>query len=194
LGFENEDKGIRNAIYDASNKNLVILAAASNNGSIDSAKRMAFPARIHGRVIAIRSATGFGRRAESSPGRSDSDDNFAILGEGIEAAWPRRLNDDRPTRFVSGTSYATPLAAGVAALIMEFAIQKDKGGPNLKKDALDILMSYRGVRKMFEYMSATPDNSVNVDCRIILPWNLFDPEMAYEGLAHVIDRQLKKAS
>ncbi|KAK4034628.1 peptidase S8/S53 domain-containing protein [Parachaetomium inaequale] len=194
LGFESEDKGIRDAICDASNKNVVILAAASNSGSIDSTKRVSFPARIHGRVIAVRSATGFGRRADSSPGRSDGDDNFAILGEGIEAAWPQHLNDGRPTRFVSGTSYATPLAAGVAALIMEFSIQKDKRGPNLKKEALDVLMSYRGVRKMFEFMSATQDNSVNVDCRMISPWRLFDPEMAYEGLAHVIEHQLKNAS
>jgi hypothetical protein len=194
LGFENEDQEIRKAIREAANRDKVILTAASNSGFIDPTKRVSFPARMSGQVISIRSATGHGDRAAASPRRSDGDDNFAILGEGIEAAWPASLNDGQLTRFVSGTSFATPVAAGVAALLMEFSMQKGvRGAPNLNGDLQHVLMQYRGIRKMFEYMSATQDNSVNVDCRVIYPWLLFDP-VEYDGTLSIIRKQLRNAS
>jgi hypothetical protein len=50
------------------------------------------------------------------------------------------------------------------------------------------------IRKTFEHVSATQDNSLNVDCRIIYPWRLFDTDMKYEGIAYTIEQQLKNAS
>ncbi|EWC48474.1 hypothetical protein DRE_02243 [Drechslerella stenobrocha 248] len=191
LGFEREDESIRRAVRDAHNRDKIILAAASNSGSIIPHKRVAYPARIQGQVLSIRSATGQNVRSHASPTPSNGDDNFMVLGEGIKAAWPTTLNNGYLTRYVSGSSFATPVAAGIAALLMEFSIQKEKSGPNIPKESAAILWTYRGIRKVFQNMSAVDDQSMNVDCRMICPWKLFDPDRGYEGCRIEINRLMQ---
>jgi hypothetical protein len=193
LGFEREDNDIRQAIYDAYSKDKIILAAASNSGSIIPNRRVSYPARIQGQVLSIRSASGQSVRSHASPKPSDGDDNFMILGEGIEVAWPRHLNGGNLTRYVSGSSFATPVAAGIASLVMEFSKQRDKKGPNVSKESADTLWTYRGIRKIFRYMSVIDDQSVNVECSMICPWKLFDPDRDYEGYGLEIKKLMKSA-
>jgi hypothetical protein len=77
---------------------------------------------------------------------------------------------------------------------MELSIQKGLGGvPNLDEKLQRVLMQYRGIHQMFEFMSATQDNSLNVDCRIIYPWLLFDP-VDNDGTLSTIRKQLRNAS
>jgi hypothetical protein len=147
-----------------------------------------YPANIQGQVLSIRSATGFGSRSPASPVRSDGDDNFMILGEGIKAAWPPHLNESGcESRYVSGSSFATPVAAGIAALVLEFSMQQGRKGPNVSPPHRAILWSYRGLRRIFLYMSTIDDQSVNIDCRMIAPWKLFNPERDYEGYKYEIE-------
>lgn len=193
LGFEREDDAIRQAVQDAFTKDKIILAAASNSSSIIPKKRVSYPARIQGQVLSIRSATGQNVRSDASPKPSDGDDNFMILGEGIEAAWPLDLNEDHPTRYVSGSSFATPVAAGIASLVLEFSIQRGKRGPNVPKESAGTLWTYRGIRKIFRYMSAVDDQSVNIDCSMIYPWKLFDADGDYEVYGLEIKRLMKSA-
>lgn len=190
LGFEQEDDAIRCAILSAFTKNKIIFAAASNSGSIIPNKRVSYPARIHGQVLSIRSASGESVRSSASPKPSDGEDNYMTLGEGIKAAWPPDLNEGL-TRYVSGSSFATPLAAGIACLALEFSIQKGKGGPNIPSEIKTILWTYRGIRKIFQYMSAIDDQSINVDCKMIYPWKLFDPDWDYEGYGLEIKKLMK---
>ena len=191
LGFEREEDTISQAVLEAFTKKKVIMAAASNSGSTIPNKRVAYPARIAGQVLSIRSATGQNVRSSASPTPSDGDDNFMILGEGIEAAWPRRLNGSSLTRYVSGTSFATPVAAGIASLILEYSIQRGKSGPNVPKESADLLWTHRGIRKIFRSMCAVDDQSVNVDCSMICPWSLFDRDRRYEACGFEIERLMK---
>jgi hypothetical protein len=193
LGFEREDDAIRQAVQDAFTKDKIILAAASNSSSIVPKKRVSYPARIQGQVLSIRSATGQNVRSHASPKPSDGDDNFMILGEGIEAAWPPDLNEDCLTRYVSGSSFATPMAAGIASLVLEFSIQRGKRGPNVPKESVGTLWTYRGIRKIFRRMSAVDDQGMNVDCSMIYPWGLFDPDADYEVYGLNIKLQMKNA-
>ncbi|RYP06779.1 hypothetical protein DL765_009367 [Monosporascus sp. GIB2] len=172
-------------------KKKIILAAASNSGSIIPDKRVSYPARIQGQVLGIRSATGQSERSPASPKGSAGDDNFMILGEGIEAAWPPNLNEGHLTRYVSGSSFATPLAAGIASLILEFSIQRGKRGSNVPKESTDTLWSYRGIRRIFRYMSAVDDQSANTDCDMICPWKLFDLNRDYDAYGLEIKRLMK---
>ncbi len=191
FGFEREDEAIRLVVQDASNKGKIILAAASNSGSIIPDKRVSYPARIQGLTLSIRSATGHGERSHASPKPSNGDDNFMVLGEGIKAAWPLHLNEGSPTRYVSGTSFATPVAAGIASLVLEFSIQQGKHGPNIAKESAGTLWSYRGIQKIFQNMSAVDDQIANGDCRMICPWKLFDRDRKYEGYGIEIERLME---
>ncbi|KAF3317975.1 hypothetical protein TWF173_009795 [Orbilia oligospora] len=193
LGFESEDNGIRRAILNAHIRNKIIFAAASNSASLVPELRVSFPARMCGQVISIRSASGQSVRSNASPIASDGDDNFMTLGEGIEAAWPSDLNDGNPTRYVSGTSFATPVAAGIAALILEFSVQqgKVKGDSNLEAADRAILWSHRGVRKIFQVMSTIVNRDNKPDCRMVYPWGLFDNKRKYPGHAMEINRWLQ---
>ncbi|KAJ5369317.1 uncharacterized protein N7496_009077 [Penicillium cataractarum] len=195
FGFDRQVDPIRLAIQDAFNLNKIVLAAASNSGSLSLEKRVTYPANVQGQVLSIRSATGFGSRSLASPTRSDGDDSFMILGEGIKAAWPPYLNESGcKTRYVSGSSFATPVAAGIAALVLEFSMQRGRHGPNVSPPQRAILRSYRGLRRVFLYMSTIDDQSVNIDCRMIAPWRLFNPERDYEGHKYEIEMLMNSTS
>lgn len=73
-------------------------------------------------VICIKSTDGFGNPSEFNPKPPRHDRNFCIIGEGIEAAWPVQLGDGH-VKAASGTSVATPIAAGIAALVLQYARQ-----------------------------------------------------------------------
>ncbi|KAM5364932.1 hypothetical protein ACJA88_012774 [Fusarium oxysporum] len=88
----------------------LIFAAASNSGG--NGKR-AYPANEAG-VFAIHATKGDGSTPEDlNPPRLHGPDNFATLGWKIPSSW----NGDDV--FISGTSFATPVAAAMAANLME---------------------------------------------------------------------------
>ncbi|KAF3923713.1 Subtilisin [Dactylellina cionopaga] len=193
LGFEDRDDAIFQAVTHAFNQQKIILAASSNSGSIIPSKSVAFPARMLGHVLNIRSATGQSVRSPASPKALKGDDNFMILGEGIEAAWPKEPQDaSYTTRFVSGTSFATPVAAGIASLVLEFSVQKSKSGCNIPEDIAGILWTYNGIRKIFRYMSGVDEENFNADCSMIYPWKLFDDDRDYDGYKSEIKMLMKR--
>ncbi|KAL5585948.1 hypothetical protein FOBRF1_015818 [Fusarium oxysporum] len=88
----------------------LIFAAASNSGG--NGKR-SYPANEAG-VFAIHATKGDGSTPENlNPPRLHGPDNFATLGWKIPSSW----NGDQV--FISGTSFATPVAAAIAANLME---------------------------------------------------------------------------
>ncbi|EXK27691.1 hypothetical protein FOMG_15919 [Fusarium oxysporum f. sp. melonis 26406] len=88
----------------------LIFAAASNSGG--NGKR-SYPANEAG-VFAIHATKGDGSTPENlNPPRLHGPDNFATLGWKIPSSW----NGDKV--FISGTSFATPVAAAMAANLME---------------------------------------------------------------------------
>jgi len=82
----------------------------------------AYPAR-HDEVICIHSVDANGNRSKFSPTASTSDDNFATIGEAVESTWPLGLCDGQGQNYLykSGTSFATPIAVGIAAFLLEYS-------------------------------------------------------------------------
>lgn len=129
LGFVLEDDEMRDEIRKASANNILIFAAAANN-TTNEVIPIRFPARMQ-EVFAIFSSNAQGRPSDYNPPPKSSRKNFMFPGEKIEGAWPASLSDketfvrNKATyKVLDGTSCATPIAAAIAAGVLEFAWQE----------------------------------------------------------------------
>ncbi|SPQ26064.1 5a998593-682c-4a12-938d-bc56394e45c7 [Thermothielavioides terrestris] len=120
FGFPRGSREIQDEIEKALHHRKILFAAASNDGS-NTAR--AYPANQDG-VICVHSADGHGNASSFNPTALNGKDNFCVLGENIEAAWPSNTpNQLGGTRRLSGTSFATPVAVSIAALMIGFVSQ-----------------------------------------------------------------------
>lgn len=178
FGFPYREESIEQMLekYD---RGKIILAAASNDGS---RRRMTYPASRPG-VIAVNSATADGSISTYNP-LLNGENNLSILGEKVQSAWAHNT-----TKIMSGTSVATPIAAGIAALLIEIAIkQNDTFGDQASKVLEKTVKSYGGMSILLRSMSSPEkkdDKYFN-----ILPWELLavdehilDPEQTLLSVA-----------
>ncbi len=190
FGFTRHDDQSRDVIEKAQNKGVIFLAAAPNAGAVEG-QDAAFPARMIGKVIKISSADGRGAPSKYNPPASTRNDNFSMLGEAVKSAWPKTLHESGEKRC-SGTSVATPIAAGIAALLLEFASQSS--GPDelypIKNSAA--LWTYYGMRAMFDLMSR---GTLKDGFNWVSPWALFSNGSRLERtdaiagqISYVLDR------
>lgn len=144
LGFKGRQPKIEKAIKLAGASDVLIFAAAANHGALD---QVAFPARMNG-VFAINSADGHGAKSAFTPRPRNDNDNFSVLGEAVRAAWPLSLISGG-FAYSSGTSHATPVAVGIAALVLEFYKRSvgHEEHPIYKR-----LRSYEGMAQVFRRM------------------------------------------
>lgn len=131
-------------------------------------------------VFAIHPARGYGKTSDTAPIPIAGND-FSILGEHVESAWVCGTDekgnavDTSRTEGRSGASVATPIAAGVMALVLELAMQ---GEPGKDSDAifagmLPQLKSFDGMREILAAMSQRRD-PLNLN---IVPWVLLDAKL-----------------
>ncbi|KAL7910879.1 pfs domain-containing protein [Trichoderma velutinum] len=111
---------IQEAITNAHANHVLLFAAASNSGG---KLGRAYPARDQD-VIAVHSTDTNGNRSSFSPTALSHDINLATVGEAVESAWPMHLPHQSNSKFLrckSGTSFATPIAAGIAGFLLLYA-------------------------------------------------------------------------
>jgi len=174
FGFEGTIESIESAISRYSSK-VVMFAAAANDGA--NRQFIAFPARMD-TVICVKSGNGEGRLSDfSSQNTDDAGDNFFTLGEEVLSMWPsERLPNGLQViqKRATGTSTATPIAAGIAALILEFVRQaeEDQTSTLLEQCKKDIAVNPRDrMKKIFRGLSG---NQKKEDGRYIKPWVFLD--------------------
>jgi hypothetical protein len=99
----------------------------------------------------------------------DKTKTFSTLGQDVESSWPCSLGG--PYQCKSGTSYATPIAAGLAAIVLDWARRKlpESESENLKK-----LHSRKGINAVFELMAIERDKY-----EYLTLWELFDQTEGY---------------
>lgn len=176
FGFANVNHAMHAEI---SSSHCVIFAAASNDGGNTP---RAYPARQDG-VICIHSTDGRGNNSSFNPTPLDHCDNFGIIGEYVESTWPGKSADGEPNyRRKSGTSFATPVAAGISAAVLEFARQKVKDEGLLK-----VLSSHGGMCNMLRKISQPQRYGL----RYIAPWTLFEHEDGEAGAIRDIREALR---
>jgi len=141
FGFEDTDDLIDEAVERAIKNDKLIFAAASNNGGISG---RAQPARSSN-VICIHASDGKGNKGGMNPTELDNSDNFATLGVAVPSQWKGNQV------WKSGTSFATPIAAGFAADILEFANYRCVNLTQRKRDTLHKKEGMQAIlRKMVE--------------------------------------------
>ncbi|KAL7936385.1 hypothetical protein V8C35DRAFT_320762 [Trichoderma chlorosporum] len=122
FGIREHHDGMRRAISNALHKDTLLFAAASNDGANLG---RAFPAKYPG-VFCIHSTDGNGNPSAFNPTADDKDVNFSLLGENVLSHWPFGIKDHKDSvKSISGTSVATPIAAGLAAAILSFVRQQE---------------------------------------------------------------------
>ena len=112
LGLNSFNHRISDLIDSARMKKVLVFASSSNDGDYAQGT---FPAMLP-TVFDIKSTTGVGIQATSNPRLTDEKANFMFLGQDISIAGLR--GSDR----LSGNSYATPIAAGTAALVLDLSV------------------------------------------------------------------------
>ena len=127
--------------------------------------RITFPAKLHG-IFCIGSADTYGNRSPFSP-PFEGEEKYSALGEAVSAACPVSLSHkpgyDKSKQTIrrDGTSTATPIAAGIAALLIDFTRQ-----------FMDGIDTYENMRKLFIGMS---EATVGKDYRYLALTYLFGP-------------------
>ena len=157
---------IRESLRSAYRLGIVIFAAASNGGGNNG---LTYPAN-EDEVIGIGATDGKGNKSDFTPGPYPDQKNFSTLGEGVMSSWPRKLSSaiTERSRVMSGTSVATPIAAGIAGMVMDYLRQL----PEDTDDNLDFLLSQlkskKGMEAALLKLTETRDGF-----HYIVPWTLF---------------------
>ncbi|RSM19538.1 hypothetical protein CDV31_001698 [Fusarium ambrosium] len=165
IGMDGEDGTIKRALDKVldpprgSPKKVVVMAAASNWGGN---RHIAFPA-CYEDIICIHSTDGFGNPSKTNPTPQKGKD-FAVLGMSIKSS-SKGKDKKRVEEYISGTSYATAIGAGIAANVLDF-VRRD---PKLWEDEKGWLNSSWGMSRVFRRMSEERRGY-----RYVTPWKLFD--------------------
>lgn len=163
FGFGEEHEELDSAIQHAAYHRVLMFAAASNDGK-NRPDGVAWPAKDSS-VICVHSGDGDGDHSTFTPSPQDSM-RVMVLGECVKSAWPPQLQGSKDHRLMSGTSCAAPIAAGIAAIILDYA----RGF--LDESEWKRLRRVASMRRMFESMK---DKHSTDGYWWIKHWQWFDP-------------------
>ncbi|KAK3946215.1 hypothetical protein QBC46DRAFT_335655 [Diplogelasinospora grovesii] len=138
------------------------------------------PCEVTG-LICVNASDGRGNtggHGSFNPPPLGDGDNFATLGVNIPLLWENKYV------WKSGTSFVTPLAAGIAANILEFARYEV---PMTEQKRL-WLYSHRGMAAVFRRLSV----NMGTGFRFVRPWKTHEGRNTTEYLKKVLQDILKK--
>ncbi len=123
FAFSHPHPALADAIRRARGQRNVLFFAAASNNKYFSEDPVGFPAKMD-EVIRVNSCSHSGKRSSFSPrGSERRGDNLGTIGEEMPAAdaGAGTGGRGRGERRMSGTSMATAVMTGVAALVVEFS-------------------------------------------------------------------------
>lgn len=160
LGFRKCDytdlKDLRDALKKAQDHKIVVFAATSNEGIYDP---VAWPARDPEYAIGIHSSIDFGvRKSDFTANPINPGANFMAVGENILSQWPNAKGAG--FRLCTGSSFATPVATAIGALVLAFIcqticrVERDKVADTVP---LDDIKTNHGMTKVLKAISMPQD-------------------------------------
>ena len=175
FGCSKEDYSITAAIKSVLAKGIIVLAATHNKGANVGIK---FPASMRG-VFCIGAANGFGKLAPFTPEEGKSE-MYSTLGVfvPVPAIHPKRIEIRNQYYREDGASLATPIAAGIAALCLEYHLR-------FKPIERSVSTKTKFVREMFIAMSKTTEKQ---SYRYLAPWTLLKPGQTWENLQATLNQ------
>lgn len=154
IGFDREGSyQLIKTLKEANDKGIIIFAAAANHGN---RRAIAWPARDRNLTICVTSGGEYLQLSKFAPASNGILPMFITHGENIWTHWPTNLGGG--FRRMSGTSVSTPIAVGMAAMILAFLNQRNVWKPSDKAHWLglaqeDELRTTNGMRRLLEYLS-----------------------------------------
>ena len=155
LGFPREGSyDLTRALDEANYRGIAVFAAAANHGNREA---IAWPARHRDLAICVTSGDEFNNLSYFAPGAVRDLPVFVTHGEEVASHWPIKLGQGNGFRRMSGTSVATPIAVGMAAMVLAFLNRTNAWVPRQKRQWLDRtterrLRSTRGMGQLLEHM------------------------------------------
>lgn len=183
------DKAIDNAIKTG--RPPLFFAATRNDGAN---KSMAWPARDLS-IIGISSATGEGLESTFNTSEEDVPVIFHALGEGVPLGLDSFGKPDKDTKYVSGTSYATPVAAGLVSNILSCVRMAVKICPEHDRHLYEhIPEALRGMKGMLKVMSQKMQTKHARGDKSLAPWDFLSMErLGKRSILEEVDEVLRKS-
>jgi hypothetical protein len=167
LGFsELGSLELTKTLTDADRAGISVFAAASNHGNRNP---IAWPARDRLLAICVGSNDEMNKLSAFAPSTNRKFPIFVTYGENIYSHWP-----GGGYRKMSGTSVSTPIAVGMAAMIIAFLNKTNAWPPDAKANCLGRIKEWRirgtaGMGRVLENM-----------CRDINGLKLLSPKLMWE--------------
>ncbi|KAK0123908.1 hypothetical protein ONS95_008900 [Cadophora gregata] len=175
FGLDKEIAEVQAAIRNAFYKNILMFAAASNSGGNLEVK---YPARKD-EVICVYATDGSGNPFTRNPNiMPNTSFHFATLGVGVKSSWPKKPGEASERRQ-TGTSFATPIVAGIAACIIEFATVQD-----LPEELLAVLKTRQGMQKTL--LKLMVDDTPRSGFHYVHPWKMFANDRSEESVLYAM--------
>jgi subtilisin family serine protease len=181
FGFESPidiiDSALRNATQTFKEEGLtrtrtLIFAATRNDGAN---KDVAWPARSHD-VIGISSTDGNGEISSFNPPDDRSHSIFYALGEAVEVCCPPHMKKRNNTTRMSGTSFANPIAAGLAAIVLGYVKMAASRNFESSLDLRAVLKRLRTMDGMKAILQHRMNRGTKEGWPRIIPWDWLKKE------------------
>lgn len=193
FGFDEPIPLIRKAMDRAhkTEKPPLFFAATRNDGAH---KRMVWPAKDPS-VIGISSTTANGAASSFNPLGTDAHPVLYAFGEGVPVnVIDPRNPDGHITKYVSGTSYATPVAAALAAnllgcirMVIETCSQEDRA---IYRHIPEDLQRMSG---MLAVLRRRMGRKHSCGVKSLLPWDFLKAELLEKNkILEDVDQMLRK--
>ena len=160
FGFKDRVDCIADAISHAKRQKILMFVAASNEGGNGD---IYFPAYMS-EVICVNAFTGEGNPASFAPSPTKNQQDFAVLGTDVYSYWSHERGGGK--RYMSGTSCAAPILAGIAAMILSYVLHL--GSKHQEYPYLNRLRETENMQRMLHII--TKNRS---EYRYVQPWTLF---------------------
>jgi hypothetical protein len=180
FGWESEQPEVDEQINLARQKGIHIFAAASNDGDF-TPDHGVYPASHH-EVHSIYSCRGSGRSSDFNPRFTRDGLNFMFPGEDLTILEA----DNTPVKGIGrqkGTSFATPIAAGTAAMVLDLVRHELKNSEDIERR----LRKYKGMSNIFRAMSGDLRDGGYYHVR---PWTLLGERRPIAS-AHMVNETHK---